>query len=136
MSTIVACIAPETIPDVWDRVRPLIDKGYEPGDDKMPADMLQRLTTGAVQLWLAMEDSNGVILGALTTELVPMRSGLVCWLCQCGGERLHDWAHFIAMVEDYARIEGCVKVAMRGRKGWQRVLPGYSVRTVQLEKVL
>lgn len=132
---IVECIAPKLVPSIWDRVQPLIDSAFEAADDFMPADMLLRLTSGRVQLWAAINDS-GEILAAMTTELVPMRSGLVCWMSQCGGEGLHEWSRFIVKIEEYARAEGCARVVLRGRRGWLGVLDGYKVRSVQLEKVL
>jgi len=132
---IVECIAPVLVPSIWDRVRPMIEAGYAAADEFMPEDMLDRLVGAKVQLWGAIGD-RGDIFAVLTTELVPMRSGLVCWMCQCAGERLGEWREFHRKVEDYARAEGCVKVVLRGRVGWQRALDGYQVRNVQLEKVL
>lgn len=114
----------------------MIDVGYMAGDDFMPADMLENIRYGKTLLWIAIDDGDGNILAAMTTELVPMRSGLVCWMCQCGGDRMQDWSRFHLKIEEYARAEGCVKVVLRGRAGWERVLEGYKVRTVQLEKVL
>ena len=131
----VECLAPVHLPSGWERVRPKIDRGYSAGDEIMPEDVLDRLLDGRTQLWVAIDDE-GEIHAAMTTELVPMRSGLVCWMCQCGGERLRDWAPFHRKVEEYARAEGCVRVILRGREGWGRVLDGYKVRTVQIEKVL
>jgi hypothetical protein len=132
---IVECIAPSLIPSIWDRVRPMIDAAFAASDELLPLDLLDRLVSGRVQLWAAIEDT-GEILAAMTTELVPMRSGLVCWMCQCGGSKVHEWSKFIAKVEEYARAEGCVKVVLRGRQGWRGILDGYRVRNVQLEKVL
>ena len=136
MSVIVACVNPEMAGDVWPRVQDLIDAGYAAGDDFMPDDMLDRIASGKTLLWIAIDETSGVIHAAMTTELIPMRSGLVCWMCQCGGDRLRDWSGFHTQIEDYARKEGCVKTLLRGRAGWQRVLDGYTVKTVQLEKAL
>lgn len=132
----VEAVEPGLASSIWPRVRDMIDIGYSAGDDLMPADMLERIRYGQVVLWVAIENPDGNILAAMTTELVPMRSGLVCWMCQCGGDRLQDWSRFHVKVEEYAKAEGCGRVVLRGRPGWQRVLEGYTVRTVQLEKVL
>lgn len=133
---VLACVAPSLMVRVWGRVSDMIERGYEIGDDFMPADMLDRLLSSRTQLWVAISEPDGVIHAAMTTELIPMRSGLVCWMCQAAGTRLKDWKAFHLKIEEYARAEGCVKVVLRGRDGWRRALEGYEIRTVQLEKVL
>lgn len=136
MTIHVEAVEPGVASSIWDRVSGLIDVGYMAGDDVMPADMLERIRYGKVVLWIAIDDEGGNILAAMTTELVPMRSGLVCWMCQCGGDRMQDWSRFHVKIEEYAKAEGCGKVVLRGRVGWKKLLEGYQVRTVQLEKVL
>jgi hypothetical protein len=133
---VLACVAPSLIERVWPRVADMIERGYEVGDDFMPKDIVDRLVNNRMQLWVAMTDPDGIIYAAMTTELVPMRSGLVCWMCQAAGTRLKDWKQFHEKIEEYAKAEGCVKTVLRGRVGWQKALEGYSVRTVQLEKTL
>lgn len=132
---IVECIEPSLAHEIWPRVKAMIDMGYAAGDDFVPDDILERIRYGRILLWAAVEE-DGNILAAMTTELVPMRSGLVCWMCQCGGAGMPLWARFHTKIEEYARAECCVKVVLRGREGWQRVLDGYRVRTVQMEKML
>lgn len=132
----VAALEPGTAASQWSALRGMIDIGYAAGGEMMPEDLPQRIAEGRVLLWVAVEDDTGIVLAAMTTELVRMRSGLVCWMGQCGGERMRDWADFHVKVEDYARAEGCVKVVIKGRFGWERVLKGFRVRTVTLEKAL
>lgn len=136
MTVHVEAVEPGMASGLWPRVSDMIDVGYMAGDDLMPPDMLERIRYGRVLLWIAIDDENGNILAAMTTELVLMRSGLVCWMCQCGGDRMQDWSRFHVKVEEYAKAERCVRVVLRGRAGWERVLEGYKVRAVQLEKVL
>lgn len=136
MTVHVEAVEPGTARQYWDRVRDFIDAGLAVCDELMPANMVDRIATGKTLLWVAIDDENGNIIAAMTTELIPQRSGLVCWMCQCGGERMQDWSRFHTKVEEYARAEGCVKVVLEGREAWQRVLRGYRVRSVRLEKVL
>lgn len=136
MTVMVAALEPGTAASQWSALRGMIDIGYAAGGEMMPEDLPQRIAEGRVLLWVAVEDDTGIVLAAMTTELVRMRSGLVCWMGQCGGERMRDWADFHVKVEDYARAEGCVKVVIKGRFGWERVLKGFRVRTVTLEKAL
>lgn len=102
----------------------------------MPEDLPDQIAAGKVLIWVAVDDETGVVHAAMTTELIPMRAGLVCWMGQCGGERMRDWSHFHTQIEEYARAEGCVKTLLKGRGGWERVLEGYKILTVTLEKVL
>lgn len=114
----------------------MIDSGLAVCDELMPGDILDRIANGRMLLWIAIDDDGGNIIAAMTTELVRMRSGLVCWMCQCGGDRMQDWSRFHVKVEEYARAEGCVKVRIKGRPGWEKVLNGYRRCDVTLEKVL
>lgn len=132
----LACLAPETAAAQWDTLRPLIDEGFAVGGDLMPDDMLELIGDGKVLVWVAVDDETAKVHAAMTTELVPMRIGLVCWMGQCAGDRMREWRDFHTKIEDYARGEGCVKTILKGRFGWERALEGYRVRTVTLEKVL
>ena len=136
MAVIVEAVEPGTAVQVWPRVSDMIDAGLSVCDEVMPDDILDRIASGKMLLWIAIEEANGIIIAAMTTQLVRQRSGLVCWMCQCGGERMHDWSRFHVKIEEYAKVEGCVKVVLEGREAWKRVLEGYSVRSVRLEKVL
>lgn len=137
MAVIVSAVEPGTAAALWPRVGHMVDAGYAAGGDFVPADIIDRVESGRMLLWIAIDDENGEIYVAVTTELIPMRAGLVCWIGQCGGSKMDLWIRFIAQIEEYARNEGCVKTILRGRPGWQRVLAdGYKVRTVQLEKML
>lgn len=136
MAIIVEAVEPGTAVQIWPRVSEMIDKGLAVCDEVMPDDILDRLASGKMLLWVAIGEANGIIIAAMTTQLVRQRSGLVCWMCQCGGERMRDWSRFHVKIEEYAKVEGCVKVVLEGRAGWAKILEGYSVRSVRLEKVL
>lgn len=136
MTVHVEAVEPHTASAIWPRVRDMIDVGYAACDDLMPADIVEQIRYAKIVLWIAIDDETGNIIAAMTTEVVPMRSGLVCWMSQCGGDRMQDWKRFHVKIEEYAKAEGCVKVVLKGRGGWERVLEGYRVRTVMLEKIL
>jgi hypothetical protein len=118
------------------RLMPLIEAGFAAGDNIVPDDFGDRVRDGRTLIWVAIDDEDGELLSAVTTELVPMLPGLVCWIGQCGGKRMDQWVHFHLKIEEYARAEGCVKTRVVGRPGWSRALEGYEVRNVTLEKVL
>lgn len=136
MTVVVTALSPEMAASQWPALRGMIDVGYAAGGDFMPEDLPDHVAAGKVLIWVALDDETGTVHAAMTTELIPMRVGLVCWMGQCGGDRMRDWSHFHTQIEEYARAEGCAKVVLRGRLGWEKVLEGFKIRTVTLEKVL
>lgn len=131
----LVCIAPNLARAFYPIVADMIDKGFAVGDELVPPDLIERLEDKLMMLWTAVLPSGKVVCVCLT-ELVKMRSGLYCRLTQCGGESIEAWRHLPAGIEEYARAEGCVKMVLGGREGWERVLVGYRRTWVTLEKVL
>jgi hypothetical protein len=131
--SVLICAAPEWIEGIWPAVAPLIDAGYAELDEITP-DVKTWLIEEKGLLWVAMQDTE--ILAAMTSSLVPMRSGLACRMVACGGGSLEAWQHHHAIIERYAKAEGCVKLICDGRLGWSRVLKGYEPRSVSLVKGL
>jgi hypothetical protein len=84
-------------------------------------------------VWLAVDDKE--IMAVATTHLVRPREK-VCVLTACAGREREQWLPLFARIEQYAKDEGCTKMRIYGRKGWERVLDGYRVEHVILEKVL
>ncbi len=54
----------------------------------------------------------------------------------CAGRDMEHWLHLLAELERHARNLGCRFVEVRGRRGWERVLPDYAFRGVSLAKEL
>ena len=53
---------------------------------------------------------------------------LACELRAAGGRALALWRHVIPEFEAWARHVGAASVRLCGRRGWERVFPGYRVR--------
>jgi hypothetical protein len=49
---------------------------------------------------------------------------------------MRRWLPLLAKIEAYARDENCRCVRIFGRVGWSRVLQGYAVKNVVLDKEL
>ena len=136
LGIVVEAIEPGTARSIWPQVVDMIDAGLSVCDEVMPEDIVERISDGRMLLWAAIDDETGNIIAAMTTQLVKQRSGLVCWMCQCGGERMQDWSRFHVKIEEYAKAEGCGRVVLEGRRAWEKILDGYRTRSVRLEKVL
>lgn len=134
-ATTLVCVKPAFVGVLWAVVAPLLDKGYAACDELMPSDALDRLVSGDHVLWLAVTEERD-ILAAMTTRVKAMRSGRAIQILCCGGAQVAIWNHHMAEIETYARTEGCVKITAEGRKGWLRLLNGFSSDSVIFEKAL
>jgi hypothetical protein len=128
------CVDPDLVSKVWPHVRIMLKTAVEATDlnsiDELESDVL----SGRQLLWLALLDCQ--ILAAATTHLIRPREYKVCVLTACAGHHRETWLPLKERIEQYARDEGAKKMQLFGRKGWERVLDGYHVEHVVLEKVL
>lgn len=129
----LACVDPKDVPTLWRGCETLIDAGFTAADMLVPDDILEQLKSGTRLLWLAV-DQDQRIVAAMLTQLFVMRSGTLCKMMECGGERLREWKHLRLQIEEYAKREGCDRVVVEGRPGWARILNDYKVIAVTLEK--
>lgn len=120
--------------DYWQKVVGWLDVAYGKNDIPMPETLRDDLLSGHKQLWVAHAPApENQILCAVVTRLAKMRSGLHCEVVAAGGRGVDRWVDLISNIEDWARLEGCIKVTVVGRPGWARLLKGYSQRQVMLE---
>lgn len=131
----IIAVDPKRAHQIWHAAEPFIASAYKDGDQDVPPNILADLRSARRVLWLAV-DENEKIIAAMLTQLFPMVSGKMCKMQECGGERMQEWKHLRRRIEDYARDEGCDRVMLEGRPGWQRMLPDYAQVAVVLEKRL
>lgn len=128
------CVAPDRVRDIWPRVAPLLRSAVYRTKLSAWDDVANDIVSGNSLLWLCIEDERILCAGA--TALRKTDFGLACVIVACGGADRAKWVHLLAKIEDYAKAEGCKSVRMFGRRGWQRVLKGYGLQSVVLEKEL
>lgn len=128
-------VDPKRAQEIWPAARPLIERAYKDGDQDVPPTILHDLTKGRRVLWLAVDGEENII-AAMLTQLFQMNSGKMLKMQECGGERMHEWKHLRRRIEDYAKAEGCTRVLVEGRPGWERIMPDYERVAVVLEKRL
>jgi hypothetical protein len=131
----VACVPPDKVELVWPRVSGLIFIAMKRGDLAAFHPVEQNVLSGVAQLWLMVEDRNN-ILAACVTELHATEWRKVCVIVACGGKDMDRWIELIEEIEKFAKAEGCSRVRIVGRKGWERVLPNYRTRRIVLDKDL
>lgn len=128
------CVPPDEVWKLWNgTIVEMIDAGFAAFDVPMPEDMKEQLRYGTRLLWLAIDNKDHV-WAAMLTQLFEMRSGKVCKVLECGGEKMRTWLHLREGIERYAKAEGCGRVIVEGRGGWARLLPDYRMIGVTLEK--
>lgn len=123
------CVDPKEVTQIWQYAGPMIRAAIERTNLSDFAEIEKDVLSGDQLLWLAVSDH---IEAAATTHL----SRNVCTLTACSGHQRERWVPLFKMIEKYAKDEGCHTVRIFGRKGWERVLDGYRVEHVVLEKDL
>ena len=125
-------IKPADVDKYWHHVAPYIARGMT------GLDTLEGVKTAIeqrqAQLWAVWEGQR--CLAALVTKITDHDKGRVCTIAHCGGIELCSWREHLNVLEAWAREKGCCRIDIVGRKGWERVLPGFEQTGVVLEKKL
>jgi hypothetical protein len=127
------CVDPRSITEMWPHVAPLLKAAVTHTDLSRFDEIERDVLAGRSLLWLAW---SGEIEAAATTSLIETNKSKVCVLTACGGNDMHRWVALLETIEVYARAEGCNRMRIFGRKGWQRVLKTYHTTNIVLEKDL
>lgn len=127
------CASPDKVAAFWPHVRGFIEAAIVKCGDWSEAVILEMLLSGRGLLWIRTDGET--ISGAGVTQLIEARHGLTCNVVAYGGA-CDDWNAAFAPIEAYATAEGCAAIRIQGREGWKRVLPGYGLQWITLEKRL
>ncbi len=129
----LVCVDPRHIAELWPYVVPVLKAAVArtglSSFDEIESDVL----AGRSLLWLAWSDQ---IEAAATTALVENDTSKICVLTACGGKGVRRWLALLEKIEEYAKAEGCSRMRILGRKGWQRVLGTYHITNIVLERDL
>lgn len=127
------CIDPAKVPSFWPLVKNSLNKALEATELGDLQALENEILGGKQLLWLAF----GKHLEAIaTTQIVKPYYRKICVVTACSGSNIERWLPLYERIEKYARDEGCAAMRIYGRKGWERVLNGYHVEHVVLEKEL
>lgn len=128
------CVDPAQVKQFWPHVAPLLKKAVERTNLNTFEDIEDDVLDGDALLWIAW---TGKIEAAATTLLqYGNENKLYCVLTACGGSDMKQWLPLLEKIESYAKDEHCVAMRVFGREGWKRILEGYDVTNVVLEKAL
>ena len=129
----LVCVDPKRVSEFWPHVTPLLKMAILRTDLNSFEEIERDVLAGRSLLWLAWFDR---IEAAATTILIETGASKVCVLTACGGRGMRRWLPVLEKIEAYAKAEGCNRMRIFGRKGWQRVLDPYHITNVVLERKL
>jgi hypothetical protein len=102
-------------------------------------DILAMHSEDRAQLWIMQSFPDDMVAGVVVTQVVTYEGGANSLKVFCGGgvgamKRGLDVV--ISRLETFARELGCVSVIIEGRRGWEKIFPGYDFVSVTIEKRL
>ena len=133
MSVDLLCVNPADIAKTWPLARDLIRAAIDHTKLSKFADIEVEVLSGDQLLWLALSDR---IEAAATTHLVKTDGKPLLVVTACAGSQRERWLDLRHRIEGYAKDEGCDRIRLYGRKGWERELKDYRVEYVIMEKSL
>lgn len=94
-------------------------------------EIIRCLQAGSMVLWVAWEDE---VIGGALTEIVNYSGGVsAVRVVGVGGLRFEAWRERLdEVLEKFARVWGCDRLEMYGRKGWERRLPNWNVNRIMM----
>ena len=129
------CVDPARVRELEPVAVPLIRRAVERCGDWSVEAIWSALCERRMLLWLVVRDELAVE-GVLVTRLEQTPKDLVCVIVLCAGQHLLRSRHLIGTIEQFARVEGCARLRLQGRRGWRRVFADYSEPFITLEKNL
>jgi len=97
--------------------------------------VMENIFKGNSQLWLVKCNEEEVV-GIVVTNSVTYPTTKRLLIHLLGGTEIQKWVHNISTIEDWAKSKGLEGIEIRGRKGWLKLLPDYSCKTVLMIKEL
>ncbi len=117
----IAMVSPDDVSVVWETIEEYIQGAIDHSQGEATlADYYEHLSTGDMQLWLAVDKSN--ILACMVTQIAPYPSKRVLRIIAIGGVEMERWIQFLPDVEHWALNMGCTSLEVWGRKGWLKIL--------------
>ena len=118
------------VANVWPRVSGCVQKALARQNEWRLTDMLEQITSQRMQLWVVPWKI------AVVTQVLTYPGARICMVVLCGGEGLVEHKDAFDEIERWAGSIGCDEMRLQGRKGWQRVYPGYEPIATVMRKRL
>lgn len=117
------------VADIWGYAYPYIMLGRHANPELTFDDIVEGIIDQSVQLWIVVENRDGKKLKAVfLTSVERDKEDWVLSLFNLGGEDPKSWVSACHQaMHEFAKKEGCARVRLCGRPGWQRILPDYPI---------
>lgn len=137
---VLARVPRRNLPDVLPAVRKRIESVVEQSEGRYSLAGLEKaLMEGRWTLWIVLQqvDGKAVDRAVMASQILESVSGQkIASIAFLTGENRKTWLHLVSEFEKAMKAEGCTRMEMTVRKGWQRELPDYRMSHVLLEKDL
>lgn len=117
----------KTAPNVWAIAAPMLEKALAYQKEHSIEDVADAIDRGDAQLWCGDKS-------VLVTEMLKYPRRKVCRIWLASGEKDELVYRMLPDVETWAASRGCAAVEVVGRKGWLRLLDGYTQPATVLSK--
>jgi hypothetical protein len=115
-----------------EKARPFIEAALEySGGTHTFGDVVGALVSGEMQLW-------ATDTAAVVTELQMFPQYRACNFFLAGGD-MNQLAHFQRVIGEWAKAQGCQRLTITGRRGWERTFlkdEGYTPKWTTFSKEL
>ena len=118
-------VAKPDVKKVWAQVEPMLLGALKKNIPLWNTqDILDGVMKDEMQLWIAYDDDDQKLLGAVITQIMIYPRGKLVNVFLLGGNNIKMWKDKMAeKIERFAREEGCLYLQAIGRKGWQPLFP-------------
>jgi hypothetical protein len=119
MKTELVNFTKEEVEKVWPLVESLVQKACKTNGGYNAEHILDYLKKGTMQLWVAIDEQTNTVICCCVTELRQYPNFKVCDLRITTGEQFERWYGFMDNICKWAKENGCAKMEVFARPGWE-----------------
>lgn len=124
-------IPPQDINKVWKFCFHFIEEAIETMSGLCsPEDIYNLLLNGNRQLWIV--DKDGEVIGVVVTTINNDWRIKVLQIDICDGRDVKQWKHLISEVEEFGKQQGCDRIFMMARCGYERELKEFNYKKTHI----
>lgn len=127
----LALIPTGHIEQVWPLAEPWIEKACRRIKKFSAQDVKHWLLVGENQLWLDSEAK-----AVIVSQIAVYPNKKTFYINIATGKDRESWQGDIVLLEAWAKSQGCQSMELVARPGWKRILKGYRMTHVFLEREL